>query len=192
MSRAKTGDEQKVSRDYSLACSLRNTSLLCIKHMWSASCQTFSHHIFPGCRFCLVEDVLLMQSPKWSFLANPGFPTIPLLALQEQRCHCCMRMRDIAVGHQWLTGLSPTPMVPGTRWQSPARAPSAADKMLRSASSLTLPSHSWWFTGPNASMKLSPWEPWSLPTGEPFLQLPERTMCQPHEDFSLWRNLINF
>lgn len=135
--------------------------------MLSASCQTFSHHISLRCRFCLGPS---------NTITKMIIPSRGGLFLRSLHSLCRSRGSPAAsvtaVAHQRLMWMSPTLTVPGTRYQSHDRGPLAAEDTMRSSSGLTLPNHSWWFTGPNGSQKLSPWEPWSLPTGEPFLQLP--------------------
>lgn len=102
-----------------------------------------------------------MQSLKWLFLADVSISA-------DLSAHCAEAM--MALLH--VLHSSGSVMVPAMRQQSHARAPLAAEDLVRSSLSLTRPSHSWLFTDLNASPNLSLWEPCSLPAGETFLHLP--------------------
>lgn len=108
-----------------------------------------------------------MQSLKWLFLADVRISADP-------SAHCAEAMMPLLrVLHS-----SGSVMVPVMRQQSHARAALAGEDVVRSSSSLTLPSHSWWFTDSNASPNLSLWEPCSLPAGETCLHLPLLSACR--------------
>lgn len=111
------------------------------------------HHIRTGCRFCLVE-----YPPRViTEMIILDVSVIPPFTLQEGA------MGQSSGTEVLWARCDVHPQVPGMRLQKYIWVPTVLEDTVRGATSLTLPRHSWWLTGPNASLKLKAWKPLSLP-----------------------------